>query len=296
MKHHKPKPSEPYIGRFAPTPSGDLHFGSLLAAVASYLQAKSKKGKWLIRIEDIDPPREVTGSAGRILHDLKHLGMESDCPVLYQSTQLERYQQAKKMLFQQDLAFRCRCSRKTLTSGSTYPGTCREESHDSSQPFSVRIKTSDQVIRFSDHVQGKVEENIGKDCGDFIIWRADTFPAYQLAVVIDDYEQGVTEVVRGADLLDSTSRQIYLQQLLGLPTPDYAHLPVATLEGKKLGKRIDSDPIGQLDPAELIAKALRFLGHPPPKYFSLDELWEWSIANWDINRVPRTNEIPLDSG
>ncbi|MFT5140285.1 MAG: glutamyl-Q tRNA(Asp) synthetase [Rhodothermales bacterium] len=286
--------SSKYIGRFAPSPSGDLHFGSLIAAVSSFLQARSKGGKWLIRIEDIDPPREVKGSVERILLELKKMGMESDDPVHYQSKQIQRYRACKDALLKNNQAFRCNCSRNSIPKGAVYPGTCRHKAHDSSIPTSVRVRADNSIIRFIDALQGPVEQDIGKECGDFVIWRADKLPAYQLAVVIDDARQGVSEVVRGADLLDSTCRQIFLQRLLGLPTPAYVHLPYASKNGKKLSKRFNSDPISQRKPADAISAALEFLGHPAPSGLELKALWGWAIEHWNIERIPRQKEIPID--
>jgi glutamyl-Q tRNA(Asp) synthetase len=286
--------SSKYIGRFAPSPTGELHFGSLIAAVSSFLQARSKGGKWLIRIEDIDPPREVKGSANRILHDLKNMGMESDEPVLYQSSQSMHYRAGTDALLTNNQAFRCICSRKLLHKEAVYPGTCRRKLHSPSQAACIRVRADDKPIRFVDGLQGTIEENIGKECGDFVIWRADNLPAYQLAVVVDDAFQGVTEVVRGADLLDSTCRQIFLQRLLGLPSPAYVHLPIASRNGKKLGKRLDSDPISLQKPVIAVSEALKFLNHPPPAGLELEALWEWALEHWDIKQVPREKEIPVD--
>ncbi len=286
--------SASYIGRFAPSPTGDLHFGSLIAAVASFLQARCKGGKWLVRIEDIDPPREVDGSADRILLDLKRFGMEPDEPVLHQSSQIKKYRSARQSLIKSNLAFKCSCSRKSLPASGVYPGTCRRKVRDPSMPLCVRVKTTSKSINFNDGLQGQVQENLNKDCGDFVIWRSDKLPAYQLAVVLDDALQGISEVVRGADLLDSTCRQIYLQQLLNLPTPAYIHLPVATKGGLKLGKRFNSDPVSQLDPVKAISKALEFLGHRPPPGMRFERLWIWAIEHWNIERVPARKTISLD--
>ncbi len=283
-----------YIGRFAPSPTGDLHFGSLITAVASFLQARSNSGKWLIRIEDIDPLREIPGSADRILQDLKFLGMVPDEPVLYQSTQIKPHRLALDSLLEKNNAYACNCSRKALADSRVYPGICRQKSADLGLPHSFRVKTSDKDIQFTDRLQGPTSENLSLDRGDFVVWRADALPAYQLAVVVDDAMQEITEVVRGADLLGSTCRQIHLQALLELPTPRYIHLPVATKGNVKLGKRYSSDPIIQEDPVQSLSDALDFLGHKPPAGMKLEGIWNWAIEHWSIDNIPSVEEIPID--
>jgi len=275
-------------GRFAPSPTGELHFGSLLAAVASYLQAKSCGGHWLVRIEDIDPPREIAGSARRILQDLQRFGLRSDRPVLYQSTRRSAYERALRDLLERGLAFWCGCSRSELPRSGVYPGTCRDGLPHGKRPRAVRLRVPEGALEFEDQIQGMLRENLEKTVGDFVIWRADDLPAYQLAVVVDDAFQQVTQVVRGADLLDSTARQIYLQQCLGLPSPTYAHFPVCVgTDGKKLSKRAGSDPIVRTSPAQALGSALRFLGQPCPSGLELDSLWRWARHHWDLSRVPR---------
>ena len=283
-----------YTGRFAPSPTGDLHIGSLIAAVASYLQAKSRSGQWLVRIEDIDPPREVKGSAQRILADLERLGMKPDQPVLYQSSHIQQFRNACASLLKSGLAFSCSCSRKTLPANGIYPGTCRQGTAAGSMPHSVRIKTKHQITRFHDGLQGIIQENLATSIGDFVIWRGDDLPAYQLAVVLDDALQGITEVVRGADLLKSTARQIHIQKALKLPSPAYTHLPVACQGGQKLGKRLRSDPVRSRNPADAIHWALTFLGQQPPHHLSHQELWTWAHENWDIQKVPARQSIEVD--
>ncbi len=283
-----------YVGRFAPSPTGDLHFGSLIAAVASYLQAKSQGGQWLVRIEDIDPPREVAGSAQKILQDLERLGMKSDQPVLYQSKNLDAFNSVRRSLVQAGLAYQCSCSRKSIPADGIYPGTCRLALKHASTGLSTRLMISGEPGEFEDGLQGRIREDLSRSSGDFIIWRADELPAYQLAVVIDDAFQGITEVVRGADLLDSTARQIYLQQTLKLPTPAYIHLPVATANGHKLGKRFGSDPLSGQNPARAIQLALDFLGHRSAESLELDGLWSWAVEHWDIARVPALKTINVD--
>ena len=283
------------IGRFAPSPTGDLHFGSLLAAVASYLQAKSSGGLWLVRVEDIDPPREVPGSADRILQDLMSFGLHPDRKVLYQSTRTPAYDRAINELLESGKAYWCGCSRSELPPSGIYPGTCRSGLSEGKAPRSVRLKVSDTVIRFNDAVQGVIEENLPKTTGDFVIRRADGLAAYQLAVVVDDAFQGITEVVRGADLLDSTARQIHLQQCLGLNTPLYAHHPVAVdKNGRKLGKRHRSDPISSQTAGKVFAQVLKLLGQPRPEQAGIDELRRWALRNWKLSGVPPLRTVTMD--
>jgi len=284
--------SVPIVGRFAPSPTGDLHFGSLVAAVGSYLEAKSNGGIWLLRIEDIDPPREVAGSSKRIISGLNRLGMKPDRPVLYQSSRLDAYQNAINQLLEKGLAYPCACSRRDLPISGIYPGTCRNGIMPGKSPRSIRFYTDKTQHRFIDKVQGEISESPADISGDFIIRRADGLIAYQLAVVVDDQFQAVTQVVRGADLLDSTSRQICLQKALGFETPEYMHLPVVLSDdGKKLGKRFRADPVNHQDPVYAVAQALRFLGQNPPPGTSLDSLWQWALVHWNSKLVPRRKAI-----
>ena len=283
------------IGRFAPSPTGDLHFGSLLAAVASYLQAKSCGGQWLVRIEDIDPPREVSGSAAGILQDLERFGMHPDREVLYQSTRTGAYEFAINKLLDSGIAYLCGCSRSEIPASGIYPGTCRYGLPPGKTARSVRLRVSDKIIRFNDAIQGLVAENLAETVGDFVIKRADGVAAYQLAVVVDDAFQGITEVVRGADLLDSTARQVYLQQLMGFKTPLYAHHPVITdAKGRKLGKRYGSDPITSLSPLQVLRRALVALAQPCPALAGMDEVWHWALRNWQLSRIPAVRELILN--
>lgn len=276
-------------GRFAPSPTGELHFGSLIAALASYLQAKSPGGRWLVRVEDIDPPREVQGSAGRILQDLHRFGLQPDQPVLYQSERTEAYESAIRQLLDSNQAYWCGCSRSDLPSSGIYPGTCSQGLPAGKSPRSVRLRVNDELIGFTDLIQGPVQENLSTSVGDFVIRRADGMAAYQLAVVVDDAFQGVTEVVRGADLLDSTARQIHLQKCLGLATPVYAHHPVALgKDGNKLSKRLGSDPITAFHPGQVLELALGFLGQACPQGLGQAELLHWALENWQLSRIPRT--------
>ncbi len=278
----------PVVGRFAPSPTGDLHFGSLVSAVGSYLEARVSGGMWLLRIEDIDPPREVAGSAGRIIDDLHRLGMNPDGPVLYQSSRLGAYQDAVDTLLEAGLAYACACSRKDLSETGKYAGTCRNGIPPGKTPRSIRFRVDAGDYTFYDKLQGTVAGSPAETVGDFIIRRADGLFAYQLAVVVDDQFQGVTQVVRGADLLDSTNRQICLQKAFGFVTPQYMHLPIViSADGKKLSKRVRTDPVNLKEPVSAVGQALQFLGQSPPRGLSLNDLWEWAMAYWDSDQVPR---------
>lgn len=284
MNHDLPKP---YIGRFAPSPTGDLHFGSLIAALASYLDARKSKGRWLIRIEDLDSPREVPGSASAIIHDLQLWGMKSDIAVFYQSRGSAAYQSACELLLAKDLAYWCGCSRSQIPASGIYPGTCRSGLPKGKKPRALRIRTCNEVIEFEDRIQGIIRHDLARQSGDFVIRRADGFFAYQLAVVVDDARQQITDIIRGADLLDSTPRQIWLQKCLQLPTPGYAHLPVVTKKnGQKLSKRNRSDPLRQSDRLLSLRLALGFLGHQPPM-LDWNSTWQWALKNWTLDQVPR---------
>lgn len=276
----------PYAGRFAPSPTGLLHFGSFVAAVASYFDAKKNDGKWLLRIEDIDPPREVPGSADRIIEALERFGLIPDEPVLYQSSRLQAYDQAIESLIDTGKAFWCGCSRSDIPQGAPYPGTCRDGIPAGKRKRSVRLRVGSEPVRFSDLVQGEQSEVLTHTSGDFVIRRADGYPAYQLAVVVDDAFQDISHVVRGADLLDSTARQVFLQAQTGLHHPVYAHVPIVVdAEGKKLSKQASSDPVACHKPAAAFGAALAFLGHEPPNSHDPGYLREWAIRNWDLGRV-----------
>jgi glutamyl-Q tRNA(Asp) synthetase len=281
-------------GRFAPSPTGDLHFGSLIAAVASYLEAKSRGGNWLVRIDDLDPPREIRGSADRILVALQSFGMRSDRPVVFQSRRTGAYRAALQKLLDKGLAFHCGCTRSELPASGVYPGTCRNGLPRGKSPRAVRLTVSDEPVRFVDGIQGEISEGLFDTCGDFVIWRADGLPAYQLAVVVDDAWQGVTEVIRGCDLLGSTARQVHVARCLGLSSPRYAHHPVAATPGRhKLSKRLGSDPIDNSSRSHTLELALKFLGQAPPAGLPLDELWKWALDHWNIERVPRKERIEI---
>lgn len=285
-----------YRGRFAPSPTGPLHFGSLVAAVGSYVDAKFHRGQWLVRIEDVDAQRTVPGAARHILNTLEKLGMEWDEEVIYQSQRAKVYQEALEVLNQQGLIYPCICSRKEIADSSIiglygfiYPGTCLKKTTSTKNAHALRIRTSDDLIQFQDVLKGLHAQRLRRDVGDFVLRRADGIYAYQLAVVVDDAMQNVTHVVRGADLLDSTPRQIFLQRLLGYATPHYMHLPVVTnAAGEKLSKQTSAAPIDMVNAlAELVA-ALRFLGQQPPGDIldgDITSFWQWTIKNWRVNRI-----------
>lgn len=288
-----------YRSRFAPSPTGPLHLGSLVAAMGSYLEAKAHSGEWLIRIEDVDTPREVSGASGDILRTLEYLGMNWDGEVVYQSQRSALYQEAIHTLTTLNLVYPCVCTRKEILdssiigiTGPIYPGTCRH-SHVSQKSSALRLQTNDKPIWFEDIIQGRVEQRLESDTGDFVLRRADGVFAYQLAVVVDDAEQKITHVVRGEDLLDSTPRQIYLQQLLGYPVPDYMHLPVATnRDGKKLSKQTRATPVDRTKAVPQLIAASRFLGQTPPAELFKSDLsvfWQWALENWQSMQIPRCN-------
>ena len=288
-----------YIGRFAPSPTGPLHFGSLIAAVASYLEASANNGKWLIRIEDLDKPREMAGAADDILRTLEGFGFEWDDEIVYQSQRAEAYEEALQTLKSRNLVYPCTCSRKEIADsaleigleGAIYPKTCLTHAPQANSQAALRAITLDENIRFNDAIQGEISQNLAKQIGDFVLKRADGFFAYQLAVVVDDAAQSITHVVRGADLLDSTPRQIYLQQLLDLPTPYYAHVPITVnAQGEKLSKQTLAEPISMRLAGQQLFDALRFLGQNPPtetQNATLGAMWRWAFANWSLATIPR---------
>jgi len=290
-----PEPS--YTGRFAPSPTGPLHFGSLVAAMASYLDARSHHGQWLLRIEDLDPPREVSGAADSIIHNLALLGFEWDGPIVYQSQRLKLYAQAIDDLLLQQLAYACDCSRKTLAEQQhkdngqlRYPGTCRHRKLPLTEGHAVRAMVENRLIHFSDRLHGSITENLQTQVGDFVIKRKDGFFAYQLAVVVDDADQGITHVVRGDDLLESTPRQLHLQQLLSLQTPVYAHTPLVFDEtGNKFSK---SSKHGEQLQANLqsLVQAWHFLKQEHTKeteFDTISDFWEWAKTHWDISKLAK---------
>ena len=288
-----------YIGRFAPSPTGPLHFGSLLAALASFLDARANQGKWLMRIEDLDPPREPAGSAELILQQLQDFGMNWDDEVLYQSTRLGAYEEVRGQLQDKGLAYPCDCTRPQIREmGLVYNGSCRERSTPPEKPYALRLKTEALKIGFDDVIQGHFSQQLELDAGDFVIRRKDELYAYQLAVVVDDEFQNITHVVRGWDLLDSTPRQIYLQRVLNYQEMSYIHIPIIVDEkGQKLSKQAFAPSIETDRASEAIYKALVFLGQVPPAEIATERpesQLQWAIANWDSQAVAKVSSLPLE--
>ncbi len=296
-----------YRGRFAPSPSGPLHFGSLTSALASYLDAKANNGEWLVRIEDIDPPREVEGSDKLILDSLVAHGMQWDKDILYQSSRSQAYEEALIQLASGALIFYCSCTNKLLKkyrekssvgesilANGVYPGICREHSRYQSE-CSLRLKISNQIFLFHDAVYGLISQDLNTEVGDFILKRRDGLYAYQLAVVIDDIYQGITDIVRGVDLLDSTPRQLYLYQCLNAQAPNYKHLPLALLpDGKKLSKQTGAKALDNAKAAQNIFAALQFLGQAPPDELlseSVENLIKWGVKHWHISKITTQDTV-----
>lgn len=287
-----------YRGRFAPSPTGPLHFGSLVAATGSFLEARAAGGEWLLRMEDVDEPRSQPGAADAILRTLEKAGFAWEGEVAYQSRRTQGYRTAFERLRLGDAVFACGCTRREVAdsmlapdAAPRYPGTCRAGLPSGRAARAWRLRVEPGPVCFDDALQGRVCQDLAAEVGDFVVLRADGCFAYQLAVVVDDAEQGITQVVRGADLIDSTPRQIYLQRQLGLPQPAYLHLPAAVnAAGEKLSKQTRARPIDGVRPQAALLAALEFLGQRPPADLlraTLDELWRWAIAHWDRARLPR---------
>lgn len=283
-----------YRGRFAPSPTGPLHFGSLAAAVASYLDAKHHNGIWLVRMEDLDVPRCMPDAAEDILQTLAAFGLSSDEPLMYQSHRTEAYEIALQQLKEMNAAYPCCCTRREIADsalhgieGPVYPGTCRNGIPSERSGRAWRVYTNDEPVAFEDRLQGHISQRIESEIGDFVVRRADHLFAYQLAVIVDDAAQGITHVVRGADLLYSTPRQMHLQKLLGLPTPSYMHLPIAVNEQcEKLSKQTLARP-AEKGPATLF-KVLLFLKQQPPEDLrsaSIAEMLAWAAAHWQPEKL-----------
>ena len=289
----------PYVGRFAPTPSGDLHLGSLYTAVASFLDARVHRGHWLLRVEDLDRPREIAGSADGILRTLERFGFEWDGAIIRQYERAALYEEALSALRGQHLTFACSCSRAQLEDDLRYPGTCRTRQIAPGTAAAVRVRADPGQVQFTDLIQGTYRQNVADAVGDFILRRRDQIYAYVLAVTVDDAAQGVTRIVRGADLLDNTPRQIYLQRLLGLPEPSYAHVPVLTeADGGKLAKSRRSVRLSAESPLPQLLSVFSLLGlKPPPALASatIAEAWGWAITQWDLNRVPKRLDLPVSA-
>jgi len=282
------------VGRFAPSPTGPLHFGSLVAAVASYCDVKSRNGQWLLRIEDVDQTRCLPNVSVDIISTLQRFGFEWDAEIIYQSQRTDLYAQALSQLHKQGLAYACTCSRKEIADSSTlqgiegilYPGTCLVQPIKPGMATAWRIKTDSRTIQFHDRIQGAQQHQMRRDIGDFVIQRADGLFSYQLAVVVDDAMQGITHVVRGADLLHSTTRQIYLQQHLGHPTPVYAHIGlVRNAQGQKLSKQTLAAALPSDNLASTLRSAFDFLPqlpNPAPALQSIPALWQWAMESWQL--------------
>ena len=285
--------SQAYCGRFAPSPTGPLHFGSLIAAVGSYLEALKNDGQWLLRIDDIDPPREMAGAADDIQRTLEYYGFEWDGATDYQSAHTDIYDEAFAQLVKQQRVFACGCSRKTIaaTGASIYPGTCRT-GMQGGVLRSWRFLTEPQTVSFKDGVQGECQVGI-EFIGDFVLKRAEGYFSYHLATAVDDASSGITHVVRGADLLDMTYPQIYIQKALALKSPEYAHLPVVLNENNmKLSKQNLAPPLSTrpTDISIQLHRALTFLGQNPPaemNRYESAEIWHWAVSNWRLDKVPR---------
>ncbi len=295
-----------YRGRFAPSPTGPLHFGSLVAAVGSYCQAKSQGGEWLVRMEDLDPPREAQGAADNILRTLEAYHLNWDGSVLYQSQRLDAYEHALNQLSTSGHTFPCACTRKSIEEANQknnqgnsppniYPGTCRKGLSPGTTARATRVRVNSETLSFHDSLQGTQKINLGSDVGDFVVKRADGLFAYHLAVVVDDAFQEISEIVRGTDLLDSTPHHLYLQKLLAIQTPLYAHLPVAVnARGEKLSKQTHAPAIDIMPPGPMLEKALTFLGHSPDADVinaTPETLLKWAVENWDLERIPKQMTI-----
>lgn len=295
--------SASYRGRFAPSPTGPLHFGSLVAAVGSYLDAKHHLGTWLVRMEDLDTPRCVPGAAADILRTLETFGLHSDEPVIYQSQRTAAYEEALQQLQRSGAVYPCCCTRKEIADsalhgieGPVYPGTCRNGIPAGREGRAWRARTNNEAIGFDDALQGHIAQHLENEIGDFVVKRADGLFAYQLAVVVDDAFQNITHIVRGADLLNSTSRQIYLQRLLGLPVPHYMHLPVAVNEaGEKLSKQTLAAPIDASQPVATLLRVLDFLRQEPPDKLAMGDVGTvlgWAVQNWQPQRLAGRLSLP----
>lgn len=291
-RQHSHRPD--YRGRFAPSPSGPLHFGSLMTALGSYLDARHHGGEWLVRVEDIDPPREVPGAADDILWTLELFGLHWDGAVSYQSQRHEFYQQALDEIKTDRHSYPCDCNRKSIIqAGGLYPGTCRHNPAVGSQ-HSIRFINDRGISQFNDRLQQQVRVDTDFACEDFILRRKDGHYAYQLVVVLDDIEQGITDIVRGTDLLEVTLRQLTLFDYFQSAPCRYMHLPLATgTDGRKLSKQNHAKALDKLHPKRQLIQALAFLGQPTPsdlEALSIEQLLAWSAKHWQVDRIPRVNK------
>ncbi len=280
-----------YVGRFAPSPTGPLHFGSLITAIASYCDAKANHGKWLVRIEDTDIPRIYPGSEEHILRAMDAFQLEPDAEIIFQKDRLDIYEDVIQQLRQQGLVYACQCTRKMLGSNHIYQDTCRNLGL-AFEHQAIRLKVEDVEICFEDRLQGRHCSELKKDLGDFVLKRRDGIINYQLAVVVDDYLQGMTHVVRGADLLDNTERQIYLGQLLGYPRLSYMHLPLAMNDqGQKLSKQNLAQALDLTQAPQLLKQALQALHQAEVDLDAPQRMLQQAVAQWDIDRIPHTTEL-----
>jgi glutamyl-Q tRNA(Asp) synthetase len=288
-----------YVGRFAPSPSGPLHFGSLVAAVASFLDARAHDGHWLLRIDDLDPPRVVEGASQQIITALHRHGLHWDGDICWQSQRSEHYRAALNILRRENRCYSCDCSRAQLADhAGVYPGTCRNRQLDSMPGRAIRVKVAAAPIQFVDLIQGAQTQRLEQQAGDFVLLRKDGLYAYQLAVVVDDAAQGINHVIRGVDLLESTGRQIYLQQLLNLPTPVYGHIPVVTHStGQKLSKQNLAAALDNNCAIDNILAALRFLGQqlPTAEFTEPQRLLQWASSRWRRQGIPRCHRMPYSA-
>ncbi|MGL5211967.1 MAG: tRNA glutamyl-Q(34) synthetase GluQRS [Acinetobacter junii] len=276
-----------YIGRFAPSPTGPLHFGSLLTAVASYCDAKANHGKWLVRIEDTDIPRIYPNSETHILSCIDAFQFEPDAEIIFQKDRLAIYEQVLDQLKQQHAIYACQCTRKMLGSNHIYAGTCRDLNLDFAEQ-AIRLKVDDLLICFEDRLQGRQCSNLKDDLGDFVLKRRDGIISYQLAVVVDDYLQGITHVVRGADLLDNTARQIWLGSILNYPSLSYMHLPLAMNgQGQKLSKQNLAQALDVSKASELLQQAILALGQPNVELNQPRIMLQQAVQQWDVNLIPK---------
>ncbi|MGH8629635.1 MAG: tRNA glutamyl-Q(34) synthetase GluQRS [Burkholderiales bacterium] len=293
-----------YRGRFAPTPSGPLHFGSMVAAIASWCDARAHGGVWQLRIDDLDPPRTAPGAIDSILRCLEAFALEWDGEVVYQSRRSDAYHVALHRLREAMRVFACGCSRREIfevagdvAGTSVYPGTCRNGLPPGRAARAQRLRVEDVAVGFDDLLQGRIEQQLATRVGDFVLYRAEHVYSYHLACVVDDAEEGVTCVVRGADLIDSTPRQIYLQRLLGLPTPQYLHLPIAVdPSGQKLSKQTLAHPVDPANAAPVIHAVLRFLGQRPAPELGRaapSDALRWAMSNWSRKQLPAAHSITL---
>jgi glutamyl-Q tRNA(Asp) synthetase len=292
-----------YRGRFAPSPTGPLHFGSLVSALASYLEARVHQGEWLLRIDDLDQTRQILGMDSAIMRTLEAFGFEWDGAVAYQSQLIPHYQAALKQLTSAGHTYACQCSRSQIKAvarhgieGPVYPDTCRDLGLADSGHRAIRLKTDDTTIEFNDALFGPQRQKLHRDIGDFVIRRADGYFAYQLAVVVDDQLADVTHVVRGADLLASTERQIYLQRLLGYAQPHYLHVPLVTdAQGRKLSKSDSAHPVDEANPVASLLDAWHFLNQKAPPQddgLSLPDFWQWATDHWTPQSMAAHTDTP----